>query len=94
LRFWTGTLYQYNYSHDNEGGFMLLCDAKNFNSVIRYNISENDRKHLFLAANTLDPKWTSDISEAEVGQVYNNTFILVLERIQISSVGKVQVSLE
>ncbi|MFU0786002.1 MAG: LPXTG cell wall anchor domain-containing protein [Enterococcus gilvus] len=70
----TGTLYQYNYSHDNEGGFMLLCDAKNFNSVIRYNISENDRKHLFLAANTLDPKWTSDISEAEVGQVYNNTF--------------------
>ena len=70
----TGTLYQYNYSHGNEGGFMLLCDSKNFNSVIRYNISENDRKHLFLAANTLDPKWTPNITEADVGQVYNNTF--------------------
>ncbi|GMQ63126.1 discoidin domain-containing protein [Vallitalea maricola] len=42
----TGTTFQYNYSHDNEGGFMLVCSPKNstinYHSVIRYNISEND----------------------------------------------------
>ncbi len=43
------TLIQYNYSHDNEGGFLLVCgpEPKNGiagteNSVIRFNISLND----------------------------------------------------
>lgn len=46
------TLVQYNYSHDNEGGFMLICapgDAgtgvSGFytqDTVVRYNISQND----------------------------------------------------
>lgn len=39
------TLIQYNYSHDNEGGFILICGPGNsFNSdtVIRYNISVHD----------------------------------------------------
>ncbi|MFD1440071.1 Ig-like domain-containing protein [Lacticaseibacillus hegangensis] len=36
-----GVIYQYNYSHDNAGGFMLtMGDQKN--SIIRYNISAND----------------------------------------------------
>ena len=37
--------FQYNYSHDNAGGFMLICSPGNSycqNSVIRYNISQND----------------------------------------------------
>lgn len=48
------TTFQYNYSHDNEGGFMLIC---NFGSdcvgrfsegnVIRYNISQNDKNVIF-----------------------------------------------
>ena len=39
------TLFQYNYSHDNEGGFLMLCGpayAYNDGTVVRYNISEND----------------------------------------------------
>ncbi len=50
------TLMQYNYSHDNQGGFMLICDdgdfkapmnAGNTGSVIRYNVSVNDGFHTF-----------------------------------------------
>jgi hypothetical protein len=45
-----GTIFQYNYSHENPGGFMLLTggsDGKdpgigNVNTSIRYNISQND----------------------------------------------------
>lgn len=39
------TLFQYNYSHDNEGGFLMICGpayAYNDGTVARYNISEND----------------------------------------------------
>ena len=50
------TLFQYNYSHDNEGGFMLICtpgrrnpqdNIGNRGTVIRYNISRNDRSRIF-----------------------------------------------
>jgi len=50
------TLFQYNYSHDNEGGFMLICtpvkrnqqeNIGNTGTVIRYNISRNDRTRGF-----------------------------------------------
>ncbi len=45
-----GTVIQYNYSHDNEGGFLLICCnggarksiAINNDTVVRYNISIND----------------------------------------------------
>ena len=46
------TLIQYNYSHDNDGGFLLICDdgsqdaaisAGNTGTIVRYNISRNDR---------------------------------------------------
>jgi len=39
------SLFQYNYSHDNEGGFMLVCATPEYHcegTVIRYNISQND----------------------------------------------------
>lgn len=39
------TLFQYNYSHGNEGGFMLVCGpgrARNEGVVIRYNLSVHD----------------------------------------------------
>ncbi len=50
------TLFQYNYSHDNEGGFMLICtpgkrnpaeNIGNVGTVVRYNISRNDRTRIF-----------------------------------------------
>jgi hypothetical protein len=46
------TIIQYNYSHDNEGGFLLICNegsqspnesAGNVGTIVRYNISQNDR---------------------------------------------------
>ncbi len=45
------TIFQYNYSHDNEGGFFLVCnhakpgdpsDVGNIGVIFRYNISQND----------------------------------------------------
>jgi hypothetical protein len=45
------TIIQYNYSHDNDGGFLLICnegghDASenvgNIGTIVRYNISQND----------------------------------------------------
>ncbi|MEV6047130.1 right-handed parallel beta-helix repeat-containing protein [Streptomyces xanthochromogenes] len=41
-----GNVYQYNYSHDNEGGFLLVCNGTGMTSadnVVRHNISVNDR---------------------------------------------------
>lgn len=41
----SGTVYEYNISHDNEGGFILLCpyEKPTRNFTIRYNLSINDR---------------------------------------------------
>lgn len=45
------TVIQYNYSHDNGGGFLLICNegsqspavsAGNVGTIVRYNISQND----------------------------------------------------
>lgn len=41
------TIFQYNYSHDNEGGFFLDCcqpESTNTGTILRYNISQNDGK--------------------------------------------------
>jgi len=46
----TNTLIEYNYSHDNDGGFILICNdgdntmtnIGNIGSVVRYNISYGD----------------------------------------------------
>ena len=48
-----GTLFQYNYSHDNEGGFILICNDgtisgnTNRDAIVRYNISQNDKARIF-----------------------------------------------
>lgn len=61
------TIIQYNYTHDNEGGFLLLMD-KTWNNVIRYNISQNDRNGLI---------WEH---KNEGGtHFYNNTFYMGME---------------
>jgi hypothetical protein len=50
------TLFQYNYSHDNEGGFLLICtpgkrnqqeNLGNLGTEARFNISRNDRTRIF-----------------------------------------------
>jgi hypothetical protein len=50
------TVFQYNYSHDNDGGFLMMCDdgawsapesLGNRGTVVRYNLSQNDRARIF-----------------------------------------------
>jgi hypothetical protein len=48
------TIFQYNYSHDNEGGFWLDCAGINYNpdyiaTILRNNISVNDRRCIIQA---------------------------------------------
>jgi hypothetical protein len=64
------TLVQYNYSHDNEGGFMLVYGSSS-ESIVRYNLSVNDGKkgkHIFDF-----PVWTSPRGS---GIFHNNSIIL------------------
>ena len=40
-----GTIIQYNYSHDNDGGFLLVCAPRGSyceGTIVRYNVSQND----------------------------------------------------
>jgi hypothetical protein len=68
------TVIQYNYSHENDGGFLLICDegghspdesAGNSGTVIRYNISQNDRTR---GINVAGP--------VKGSLIYNNTFYI------------------
>ncbi|MDX1284439.1 MAG: right-handed parallel beta-helix repeat-containing protein [Draconibacterium sp.] len=81
------TIIQYNYSHDNYGGFLLICNnggnigsTRNIgtsNTIIRYNISVNDGIRPY---ETERRSWfapTMHISgPVENTQIYNNVFII------------------
>ena len=67
------TWVQYNYVHDNTGGFMMLCNVsdnyRSFDGIVRYNISQNDYAH--------PRQGLFDIYSANYGtEIYNNTFYL------------------
>ncbi|GIG56810.1 hypothetical protein Lfu02_11820 [Longispora fulva] len=64
-----GAVFQYNYSHDNEGGFLLFCGAcgggsSSTGTVVRYNLSENDHSRILYAVGEKDAR------------IYQNTFHL------------------
>lgn len=62
------TVFEYNYSHDNAGGLLLLCPysgAFTHGTVMRYNVSHNDGARIF----QLCP---GDIQQTEI---YNNTIV-------------------
>ncbi|MEK5435271.1 MULTISPECIES: S-layer homology domain-containing protein [Paenibacillus] len=62
-------IFQYNYSHDNGGGFMLIINATeggyNDSTIVRYNISQNDKAKVI--------ELLGDNTNA---QIYNNTIYL------------------
>jgi hypothetical protein len=65
------TLIQYNYSYNNEGGFILMCAPGNSystNTVVRYNISVNDGVNSARVIQ-LGGKITNT-------RIYNNTFYI------------------
>ena len=59
-----GTVYQYNYSHDNEGGTLMICGVEAVNTVFRYNICQNDSRAALLPASS------------PLTRVYNNVFYM------------------
>ena len=64
-------LMEHNYSHDNDGGFMLLVNYRNNNFKVRYNISQNDHQWFIACAHfPQSPSSFWNIS----GEIYNNTF--------------------
>ncbi|MFJ1752805.1 carbohydrate binding domain-containing protein [Kitasatospora sp. NPDC088134] len=65
----TGALFQYNHSHDNQGGFMLFCGAcgagsSSTGTVVRYNLSRADQS-----------RWLFAVGEKNA-RMYNNTVYL------------------
>lgn len=60
-----GTVYQYNYSHNNGGGCIMVCGKDAYQGVFRYNISQNDLKGLIALADS-NPK----------ADIYNNVFYI------------------
>jgi len=63
------SVFQYNYSHDNDYGFILICcdGSHGFNdgTIIRYNISQNDNGHIFRTS-----------GPASNSLIYNNTIYI------------------
>ena len=59
-----GAIYQYNYSHNNGGGSVMICGAEAINTIFRYNISENDLAGVL------------NIPGNPKAEVYNNTFYM------------------
>ncbi|MFI8912230.1 right-handed parallel beta-helix repeat-containing protein [Streptomyces sp. NPDC053513] len=63
-----GTVFQYNHSHDNAGGFLLICPysgAKTLGTVVRYNLSVDD------GARLVQNCWGPILDT----RIYNNTFV-------------------
>lgn len=58
---------EYNYSHDNEGGFLMLVNHDTKNVTVRYNISKNDKTYS-IAIPSPNDDWLS-----MSGRIYNNT---------------------
>lgn len=59
-----GTIYQYNYSHNNAGGCVMFCEAESVNNIFRHNISMLDK------GGVINPAKNPD------AHIYHNTFIL------------------
>ena len=75
------SIFQYNYSHDNDGGFMLICTQPvtadyigTIGTIVRYNISQNDKERVFHIT-----------GEVKNTNIYNNV-IYVKEGIDIPMV--------
>lgn len=68
------SIVQYNYSHNNKGGFILFVDARltpgvltgSSDNIVRYNISQNDLTHTFNFAGGVTPGT----------QIYNNSIYI------------------
>ena len=73
-----GTIFQYNYSHDNDGGFLLECgnytveDIGSRNMIVRYNISQNDGDHTGATTRGGLSLYADSVND----KIYNNIFYI------------------
>ncbi len=75
-----GTIIQYNYSHDNAGGFVLLCtDQSPHRAVVRYNLSVDDNSSFSPAPCALN--FNPTVSNLDGVQMYNNTIVAATPRV-------------
>ncbi|MFC7626071.1 hypothetical protein [Microlunatus sp. GCM10028923] len=83
----TGTLFEHNLSHDNQGGFLLLCGCTGLSTdtTVRYNVSLNDGRQVtvdwFQPSGVARTIFLSGQTDAEI---YNNTFLLPSSRVDIA----------
>lgn len=75
-------IFQYNYSHHNAGGFMLVCNGCNnkdsmYNNIIRNNLSVND------ATNRDDPIFTISATMRNIYYVNNTIYTSNKNRFQL-----------
>jgi hypothetical protein len=85
-----GTIYQYNFSHDNAGGFLYACavagETISKNGVIRYNLSQND-----VAAPSFLGLFTLMCADMENTNVYANTFYAPTSPRIVNNLGQLSV---
>ena len=65
------TILQYNYSHDNYGGFLLLIELNNGRTIVRYNVSQNDGGKFLKVSFNQGLTSKGSFTQAEI---YNNTY--------------------
>jgi hypothetical protein len=81
-----GTVMQYNYSHNNQGGFMLMCSPGGgvtdscTRYIIRYNVSQNDgisrSTYPYPGQGYREGATFTVGGQATWGQIYNNTIYI------------------
>ncbi|HET8661634.1 MAG TPA: right-handed parallel beta-helix repeat-containing protein [Micromonosporaceae bacterium] len=80
-----GTVYQYNFSRSNAGGFMFLCNSDGTTSrdgVVRYNVSQDDAgAPPYLGMITM---FCGDMPNT---QIYNNTFYAPTSTMPVANFG-------
>lgn len=80
-----GTVYQYNFSRDNGGGFMFLCNSDGTTTrdgIVRYNVSQND--------NGISPNlgtFSMFCGDLPNTRVYNNTFYAPASSLLVANYG-------
>jgi len=77
-----GTIIQYNYSHDNAGGFVLLCtDQAPHRAVVRDNLSVDDNSTF--SPTPCELNFNPAVSNLDGVQMYNNTIVAATPRVTI-----------
>lgn len=90
----SGIVYQYNYSHDNGGGFVAFCDAPGEltdGAVVRYNISQNDHDATY--ASTTFPVIFNGCGVTETNMsFYDNVVYSTVAKALVGNYGQTSVA--